>query len=212
MSACTIIFVRHGLTDWNRAGRFQGQIDIPLNAEGIEQAERTGAVFREDRIDAVYSSDLARARQTAEPISRATGLPVLLESGLRERRYGVLEGRTHDEVLRDHPDTYGRWRARDPDFVLPGGGESLRELHRRVADQMRALAASHAGQTIVAVTHGGVLDCIYRIAARLPLEAPRSFDLRNASLNRVRWDGAGFSVASWGDVAHLEASRDDIEP
>jgi len=212
MSDCTIIFVRHGLTDWNRAGRFQGQIDIALNEDGIAQAERTGAVFREYRIDAVYSSDLARARQTAEPISRATGRPVIMEAGLRERRYGVLEGRTHDEVLRDHPETYGRWRGRDPDFALPGGGESLRDLHRRVEGQMRTLAAAHAGQSIVAVTHGGVLDCIYRIAARLPLEAPRSFDLRNASLNRVRWDGASFTVVSWGEVAHLEGSRDDIEP
>jgi probable phosphoglycerate mutase len=212
MSECIIIFVRHGLTDWNRAGRFQGQTDIELNQEGLEQAERTGLLFREHRIDAVYSSDLVRARQTAEPIGQATGLPVIVAPGLRERRYGVLEGRTHDEVLRDHPETYGRWRARDPDFDLPGGGESLRALHRRVDSQMRAFARSHAGQTVVAVTHGGVLDCVYRIAASLPIEAPRSFDLRNASLNRVRWDGGAFSVVSWGDVAHLGAARDDIEP
>jgi probable phosphoglycerate mutase len=212
MSECIIIFVRHGLTDWNRAGRFQGQIDIALNEDGLEQAERTGALFRAHRVDAVYSSDLMRARQTAEPIGRVTGLPIVVESGLRERRYGVLEGRTHDEVLRDHPETYGRWRARDPDFDLPGGGESLRDLHRRVEQQMRTLAARHAGQTVVAVTHGGVLDCVYRIAARLPIDAPRSFELRNASLNRVRWNGSAFAVASWGEVGHLEGARDDIEP
>lgn len=212
MDHTTIIFVRHGVTDWNRAGRFQGQIDIPLNAEGVEQAERTGLMFRDIPIAAVYTSDLARARQTAEPIARATGLALRVDAGWRERNYGVLEGRTHDEVLRDHPETYTRWRARDPGFELPGGGESLRGLHARVERQMKSLIEAHAGQTVVAVSHGGVLDCVYRIASRLPIEAPRSFDLRNASLNRVLWDGRSFSVLSWGDVSHLDVSRDDIEP
>lgn len=212
MTSCTIIFVRHGVTDWNRAGRFQGQIDIALNPEGLDQAERTGRLFIDQPVAAVYSSDLARARQTAEPIARAAGLDLILEAGLRERHYGVLEGRTHDEVLRDYPETYTRWRARDPEFELPGGGESLRMLHARVERQMRALVAAHPGQTVVAVSHGGVLDCVYRIASGLPIDSPRSFDLRNASLNQVRWNGSTFSVVSWGDVAHLEGSRDDIEP
>ena len=212
MTLTTLIFIRHGVTDWNRARRFQGQTDIELNADGREQAERTGRRFETEPIAAVYSSDLARGRQTAEPIARVLGLSLNLAEGLRERRYGVLEGRTHDELLRDHPDTYARWRAREPQFEPPGGGESLASLRIRVERQMHALARAHAGQAVVAVTHGGVLDCIYRIAAGLPTDAPRSFELRNASLNRVGWDGRSFSVLSWGDVSHLMATRDDIEP
>jgi probable phosphoglycerate mutase len=212
MVQSTLVFIRHGVTDWNQARRFQGQTDIELNADGRAQAERTGHRFAGQSIAAVYSSDLARARQTAEPIALALGLPLAIEPGLRERRYGVLEGRTHDELLRDHPESYTRWRAREPDFAPPGGGESLSELRQRVERQMQALVRTHPGQTVVAVTHGGVLDCIYRIAAGLALDVPRSFELRNASLNQVAWDGVAFAVLSWGDVSHLEASRDDIEP
>ncbi len=212
MTSTTLIFIRHGVTDWNRARRFQGQTDIELNAEGREQAERTGRRFDAQPISAIYSSDLARARQTAEPIARVLGLSLTLSEGLRERRYGVLEGRTHDELLRDHPEAYARWRAREPQFEPPGGGESLASLRIRVERQMQALARAHAGQVVVAVTHGGVLDCIYRIAAGLAIDAPRSFELRNASLNRIGWDGAAFSVLDWGDVSHLKAARDDIEP
>lgn len=212
MVQSTLVFIRHGVTDWNRARRFQGQTDIELNADGRSQAERTGRRFAGHAVSAVYSSDLARARQTAEPIALTLGLPLAIEPGLRERRYGVLEGRTHDELLRDHPETYTRWRAREPDFAPPGGGESLSELRLRVERQMQALVRAHPGQTVVAVTHGGVLDCVYRIAAGLAIDAPRSFELRNASLNHVGWDGLSFSVLSWGDISHLEASRDDIEP
>jgi probable phosphoglycerate mutase len=211
MSACTLIFVRHGVTDWNRLRRFQGQTDIALNADGLDQAERTAAVLGTEKVAAVYSSDLLRTRQTAEPIARALGMPLVVEPGLRERSYGLLEGRTHDELRRDHPEVYQRWRAREPDFV-PSGGESLRALHVRVERQIRLLAQKHAHQTVVAVTHGGVLDCIYRIAAGMPIEAPRSVELRNASLNRVFWNGQSFSVLSWGEVDHLQPSRDDIEP
>ena len=164
-----------------------------------------------EKVAAVYSSDLLRTRQTAEPIARALGMPLVVEPGLRERSYGLLEGRTHDELRRDHPEVYQRWRAREPDFV-PSGGESLRALHVRVERQIRLLAQKHAHQTVVAVTHGGVLDCIYRIAAGMPIEAPRSVELRNASLNRVFWNGQSFSVLSWGEVDHLQPSRDDIEP
>ena len=98
-----------------------------------------------------------------------------------------------------------------PDFALPGGGESLRALHARVASVLRELASRHPGQTVVAVTHGGVLDIAYRLATGLPLEAPRSHDLLNASLNRVAWDDGAFSLIAWADVAHLDDALDDVE-
>jgi len=211
----TIILVRHGVTDWNRASRFQGQIDIPLNDEGRRQAEATGRRLGADagreRIAAVHSSDLSRAAQTAEPIARALGLPVQHDMSLRERHYGDFEGRTHDEIASELADAWQRWRAREPDFALPGGGESLRGFHARVEGALLALAARYPSATVVAVAHGGVLDCAYRIAAGLPLDAPRGHDLLNASLNRIMFDGGRFRLLDWADVAHLDEALDDVE-
>jgi probable phosphoglycerate mutase len=208
-----IILVRHGVTDWNRARRFQGQIDIPLNDEGRRQAELTGRRFASGSegqpVSAVLASDLARAMQTAEPIARSLGLPVQQEPRLRERHYGAFEGLTHDEIERQHEDAWHRWRRREPDFALPGGGESLRSFHRRVEEALRSLAERYRCATIVAVAHGGVLDCAYRIAAGLPLDAPRGHELLNASLNRIEFDGSRFGLVDWADVAHLDRSLDD---
>ena len=211
MSTTEILFIRHGVTDWNQARRFQGQIDIELNDEGRLQAQRTGRRLASMPIAAVYSSDLSRARQTAEPIARALGLELRLEPGLRERSYGMFEGRTHDDLSRDHPEAYSRWRARDPAFELPGGGESLLALRERVREQMMRLVGRHAGEMVAAVTHGGVLDTIYRIAANEPADSVRRFELLNAGINRIGWDGERFEILGWGDVSHLTASLDDIE-
>lgn len=206
-----LILVRHGVTAWNKDRRFQGQIDIPLDDEGMGQAARLGSRLAAEPIEAVYSSDLGRAMQTAEPIAAALGLPLLTERGLRERHYGTFEGCTHDEILRDQPQAYARWHAREPAYALPGGGESLETLHARVLSALLAMATRHAGARIVAVTHGGVLDCAYRIASALPVSAPRTHELLNASLNRIAWDGQRFSLVGWADVAHLERSADDVE-
>ncbi len=203
MITTELIFIRHGVTDWNLARRFQGCIDIALNAQGVAQARLTAERLADWSLQAVYASDLGRARQTAEPIAQMLGLAVAVEPGLRERHYGLFEGRTHDELQRDHPEAYQRWQDRVPDFALPGGGESLAGLRDRVLAQMNLLAARHRGQKVVAVTHGGVLDSIYRIAAGLAPDAPRRFELNNASINRIGWDGERFSVLDWGDVSHL---------
>ncbi len=208
--ATQLVLVRHGVTAWNRERRFQGQTDTPLSDEGRLQARRTGRRLSGEPVAAVYSSDLMRARETAVEIARAVGLDVADEAGLRERSYGVFEGRTHDEIRRDFVDHYRRWSAREPDFQLPGG-ETLRAVHDRVLAAMRAIGLRHAGQTVVLVTHGGVLDVAYRIASGLALEAPRKHDLLNASLNRVRWHDGGFSLLSWGEVAHLDDALDDVE-
>lgn len=210
-----LVLIRHGVTAWNRERRFQGQIDIGLDEEGLAQAALTGRRLAAWQVDAVYASDLTRARQTAEPIAAARRLPMRIEPRLRERHYGSFEGRTHEELERLQADAWRRWRQREPDFALPGGGESLRAFHARVAAALGDLARAHPGQTVVAVTHGGVLDIAYRIATGMPLEAPRGHDLLNASLNRIRWNGSAFSLLAWADVAHLTASReaplDDVE-
>ena len=206
-----LIMIRHGVTAWNKERRFQGQIDIPLDDEGLRQAQLLGQSMAGAALAAVYASDLTRARQTAEPLASAIGLPVVAEPGLRERHYGAFEGRTWDELQREHAADFARWRAREPDFSLPGGGETLLALHDRVEATMRALAARHPGASVVAVTHGGVLDCAYRIATGLGMREPRQHDLLNASINRIVFDGERFSLVGWADVAHLRQADDAIE-
>lgn len=206
-----LVLIRHGVTAWNKDRRFQGQIDIPLDDEGRHQARLAAVRLAAEGADAVYASDLGRAWQTGEAIAAALGLPLGAEPGLRERHYGAFEGRTFDEIRQELPDDHARWQARDLHFTPGGAGESLAVLHARVLDALQRLARRHAGGRVVAVTHGGVLDCAYRIASGMPLEAPRSHDLLNASLNTIAWDGDRFRLVGWADVAHLSGAIDDVE-
>jgi len=206
-----LILIRHGVTAWNRERRFQGQIDIPLDDEGHWQAARVADALADQPLAAVYASDLVRAWQTALPLAQAQRLELRAEQGLRERCYGAFEGRSFDELQQECAEDFTRWRAREPDFALPGGGETLRGLYARVEAVLLALARRHAGQRIAAVTHGGVLDCAYRAATGLGLSEPRHHDLLNASVNRIAFDGERFSLVAWGEVGHLRRADDAIE-
>ena len=205
-----ICFVRHGETDWNLALRLQGQRDLPLNARGLEQAAGTLRYFSRLRIDALYCSDLLRARQTALALAETQGVQLNLEPALRERHFGRCEGLTVDEIARSSAEDALALKVRDPDYVLPGG-ESLRQHQERVLECIDRLAAAHAGQNIVVVTHGGVLDLIYRRACDLPLEQPRDFPIPNAAVNWVAVRGDCWAVEQWGVTAHLgEAAPIDL--
>ncbi len=205
-----LLLVRHGETEWNSQRRIQGQLDVPLNATGRQQAQALAARLTGIAVDAVYASDLARARQTAEPIADALGLPLRIDPRLRERHFGALQGRFYEELQRDAPEVHERMRSRDLDFDLDGG-ETLPRFHRRVCDVLADLAGRHPQGRIVVVSHGGVLDCVYRMAGTMPLEAPRSWSLFNASLNTLAWADGACRVVAWGDVTHLAAPADEIE-
>lgn len=212
MSSTTeFIVVRHGETAWNAQGRIQGHLDSPLNEEGLAQALLVGDCLTREPFAFLYSSDLGRALQTAQPIADHSGRPVLTDTRLRERNLGVFQGLTGAECERRFPEHYARFRARDPDHVMPGG-ESVRGLYERVGGVFTALAREHIGGRLVVVTHGGVLDALYRFAQRVPLERPRDFTIFNASLNTVRCTDAHWSVERWGDISHLtrDATLDDF--
>jgi probable phosphoglycerate mutase len=202
--ATRILAIRHGETAWNVDTRIQGHLDIPLNDTGIWQAQRLArALAARESVAAIYSSDLQRAQATARAIATATGAPLHLHSGLRERRFGVFEGRTWAEVEAHWPQDCARWRQRDPDWA-PQGGESLRQLRARIVTTLHELAARHAGQQIVLVAHGGVLDQLYRAATGLDLQAPRTWALGNAALNRLLWTPQSLTLVGWADTTHLE--------
>lgn len=204
MHVTRILAIRHGETAWNRDARIQGQLDIPLNDTGRWQAERTAAALADEPIEAVYASDLARARETAAAIAHARGLPLQTHAGLRERHFGAFQGRTWAELEREHSDVVRAWKARVPDFAPPGG-ESLLDLRARVEGTFAELAARHPGAQIVVVAHGGVLDILYRAATGVDLQAPRAWAMGNAAIHRVLWTAdSGFALLSWGDTRHLE--------
>ena len=203
MQITRITAIRHGETAWNVDTRIQGQLDIALNDKGRWQAERTGAALAGEDVSAVVASDLWRAYDTALSVAKPLNLPVVTHEGLRERGFGEFEGKTFAEIESTWPEKAKKWRHRDPEFS-PEGGESLLLFKERILHTMKALAANYVGQHIVVVSHGGIMDVMYRAATGLALDAPRSWDLGNAAINRLLWTGEAFSLVGWADKAHLE--------
>lgn len=208
-----VLFIRHGETDWNRIKRIQGHIDIPLAASGFAQAAQLADRLAQEaktgaRMDAVYSSDLQRAQQTARPFAHALGLGVQLTQGLRERWYGEFEGHDSDEIRAKFPVEFDAWQSRDRNFQPPGG-ESQQAFYDRVIGTVAPIVAAHPGGRIACVAHGGVLDCIYRFASGAGLDGARDWVLLNASINVVDYADGAAKVVAWGDVEHLSGASDD---
>ena len=197
-----ILALRHGETAWNRDTRIQGHIDVPLNERGRWQARRAAEALRDEPIAAVYSSDLSRAHQTAQAIAEALGHTVSTHAGLRERHFGDFEGKTWAEIETGWPEQALAWRKRVPEFA-PTGGENLLTLRERIARTVNELAARHPGEQVVMVAHGGVLDVLYRLATGQDIQAPRTWALDNAAINRLLWTPEGLTLVGWADSGHL---------
>ncbi len=211
MSDTRIILVRHGETEWNREGRIQGfHSDSSLTETGHAQARAVAARLAGEGIDALYASDSGRTRQTVEPIAAATGMAAIPDAGVRERNYGIFEGRTFAEIEKVFPADFQKYRTRDPHYAIEGG-ESAVQFRDRIVASLEAIARRHAGGRAVVVTHGGVVGSLYRVAMAMPLDAPRVYSMRNASLNRFRFGSDRWELEVWGDVSHLEEESLDDE-
>lgn len=210
-----ILLIRHGETEWNRMRRMQGHIDIPLNDAGQRQAQALVAALVAERPQAIYASDLQRARATAQPAADALDLPLTLDPALRERCFGAFEGLMYDEIRTRYPEAFARMQARDPHAQFPAGerkAETLDDFYRRAVGAVARLARRHAGERLAIVTHGGVLDCLYREATGKPLDAERDFGILNAAINRLQWRDGRFRLLAWGEDAHLAgAGLDEID-
>jgi probable phosphoglycerate mutase len=204
-----ICLVRHGETAWNAEHRVQGQLDVPLNVVGAAQARAAANALAAEDFDAIYSSDLQRARQTARPAAARLALPVELDPGLRERHYGIFERLTYAEVKVKFPEDYARFEARDPDYDFRTG-ESLRAFSERSIAAFERIAERHRGGRVLVFTHGGVLDKLYRHFTGLSISAPREFGIPNAGLNRVVLAAEGWQIVAWAETAHLEGALDDF--
>ena len=207
MISTRIVAIRHGETAWNASTRIQGHTDIPLNDHGQRQAQLLGqALSQADPMDAIYSSDLQRALATAQALALHTGARLVTHVGLRERAFGDFEGRSFAQIEQEMPEQAQLWRTRVPDWIPPGGGESLLAMQQRVLHTLHELAQQHLGQHIALVAHGGVLDILYRAATQQSLQAPRSWTLGNAAINRLLWTPQSLTLVGWGDDAHLHGS------
>jgi len=202
MNETRLIVIRHGETEWNREKRMQGTTDTPLSDVGRIQARALGKRLAGRGFDALYSSDLSRARDTARAIAEQTGRELVVDPRLQERRFGIFEGLLAAEIIARYPEEHARFASRDPDYEVPGG-ESASAFARRCLGCLAEIAGRHRGAEVVVVTHGLVLDSLYRAAHGLEHGAPRPVPLINASINLFGYAGGGWSMELWGDVSHL---------
>jgi probable phosphoglycerate mutase len=206
MDETTLIVIRHGETAWNREKRMQGTTDTPLSEVGLVQAQALGRRLTRRAFAALYTSDLARARDTALAIAEHTGRGAVTDPRLQERRFGIFEGLTVEEIVARYPEEHARFTSRDPDYAVPGG-ESARSFTQRCIGCLAEIAGRHHGAEVVVVTHGLVLDSLYRAAHGLDHGARRPVPLINASLNVFGFDGGAWRLELWGDVSHLAAGE-----
>lgn len=201
----SLILVRHGETEWNRAGRIQGHSDSPLTREGVEQAEAMGKRLRELPIDAVVASDLGRAHHTAAILCQHLDHSIVPATALRERAFGVGEGLTYAEIDERFPEMFSRVRQTDPDFAAPGG-ESRRQFHDRIVSGLVELSRQYKGSRVLVVTHGGVLAAVYRWLNGLPVSSPHTIEIPNVGYNQVSHSHTddAWQIEVWADVSHLE--------
>lgn len=200
--------LRHGETDWNASRRIQGQIDTELNERGRAQAQRAAAAVQGEAFALVLSSDLQRASATAAIVAAGRGAPIHLTPALRERHHGFFQGLSWDDVPTQHAQAYARFLAREPDYALETG-ESLASVVERVFACLDSYAALYAGAKVLVVTHGGVIDVLYRRATGRTQTSPRDFTIPNAAVNWFACERGVWSLVAW-NVAPDAAALDDL--
>lgn len=198
----TLILVRHGETEWNIERRVQGQIDSQLTARGRAQARRAAERLAQTDVRAVYSSDSGRARETAELIAAPHGLTVAVRPALRERSYGILEGKTMEQVGREDTGWLEAWRA-DRLRLAPPEGETQPELARRVMSALHDIAAAHAGEQVVVSTHGGPVKCAVFEILQIPISSWDRTWIANGSITVLVGTPERLLVAAFNDTCHL---------
>ena len=196
-----LMLVRHGESEWNAQGRYQGQTDVPLSALGRRQAERVAERLAGEKIDTVYASDLSGAWETAQTIAEKSGLNVLSEPRLRELKFGVLEGLTFDEAQAQYPGMIAAWLE---DYTqTPEGGEPIEAFHARIVSLLEELKQKHDGQVVLLVAHGGPLSEILRVVLGLSRERRWYLEMENTSLSEALIAEDFVSLKRLNDTCHL---------
>lgn len=196
-----LLIVRHGETDWNAEGRVQGHRDIPMNEEGRRQMLLAADALAEEAVDAVYSSDLARAEESARILAAPHRLPVNRTEDLRERDWGIWQGNALTEIAGKYPELYRRMRAGE--WVSPEGAEPYERLQRRVVRAMQRIADAHQGRTSIVATHGGPLKAFVCWLLGAPLAAQTAMRTGNAAITNVFVHDGRFVLESYNVTTHL---------
>ena len=198
------VVVRHGETHWNLEARIQGHGDSVLTERGLAQAGAIARRLSGEAFDALVSSDLGRAMQTARAIGAMLDREVVADARFRERNFGSCEGITYPELHERFPEAFGRHlQDNNPDFRIPGA-ETRREFYARIASAFEALAIERAGQSVLVVCHGGVLASLHRHIHGVPAGTLTTVDIPTAGYNRVTRDPSGWTIEAWADAAHLD--------
>jgi len=198
-----LILIRHGETMWNIEGRWQGHADSSLTDLGIHQAEALARRLSNMVFAALYTSDLGRALDTARIISRETGHEIIFDSRLRERNVGIFQGLTLVEMQDRFPESFERYRNFDQEYVIPQG-ESMNQRYAINIEFINEIAENHRGQSVVVVTHGGVLNSMFRYVLKLPPESNRRYKIKNTSINSFVHGENGWVLQTWGDISHVK--------
>lgn len=196
-----IILVRHGETEWNASARVQGHTDVPLSASGRRQAELAAQALSQEPISAVLSSDLARALETAQILAMPHQLSVQQTPDLRERAYGVWEGKTIDELAVTYPDLIARLRGGE--WVTPDGAEEFEAFQNRVVSAIDTFVAGHEGETVLVASHGGPVKTFVGWVLSVPLEARGAMRTGNAAYSVILKRGARYILESYNVTSHL---------
>lgn len=205
-----IIFVRHGQTEWNVLGRYQGQTDIALSPLGIEQAEKLAAHFPVDKVEAVYSSDLVRAMTTARCVADRFGLTVEPRPELRELNFGDWEGLTYDEIVAKWSDALNNF-FQHPDVLEIPHGESFPKLRERALDAVEKIVACHPNQTVAVFAHGAILRTILTAALHMDLKYVWTIRQFNTAVNIVTYTEHGTTVELLNGTGHLKYAQGTVD-
>ena len=198
-----LVLVRHGETDWNRAGKFQGQGDIGLNSLGIAQAKETARAVAAWKHSAVYSSPLHRTMQVAQEISRVGGMPVVGVAGFKELKLGDLEGVTGEEMRAGWPEVLSAWRD-DPAGVSMPNGESLKDLQDRAWSSLLELEQAHPqDDTLIIVSHNFAIRSMVCKVLGIPLDNFHRMSLSLSSISIVEYDHGNHRLMRYNSTCHL---------
>jgi len=198
-----LYLIRHGEVEWNRENSYIGATDLPLNDEGKKQAALLADRLAQHKVSAVYSSDLIRARETAEIIAERFGLQVIMVPQIREVNYGEWEGVSETKLPTSHPEIYHDWRVNPAEVRIPGG-ETFAELRDRAFSAFRRIAESHPSEDVVIVGHKSVNRVILCCLMGIDINRYKQIAQGNAALNVIeRREDGRFVVESVNDGVHL---------
>lgn len=199
----TVILIRHGDTDWNQEQVFRGTIDVPLNQTGLAQARAAGQALAEIPIDALYASPLARAFETAQALAEGRGIAVTTEDGLNDIDFGLWQGMSKDEVIKEHPDLYRTWLT-DPQLVTFPRGENLLKVQKRAMAALERAMDSNPGKTIALVSHRVVTKVMLCGVLGLELSCFWRVKQDTCALNRFIYDDGSYCLTLLNDTCHLK--------